>query len=59
LVNFSEVVSHVDVFDNMGRRVLSADNTTSVSLSDMRKGLYTMRITTEQCTVLRKVVKQR
>ncbi len=59
VVNFSEFVSHVDVFDNMGRRVLSADNTTSVSLSDMRKGLYTMRITTEQGTVLRKVVKQR
>lgn len=59
VVNFSEFVSHVDVFDNMGRRVLSADNITSVSLSDLRKGLYTMRITTEQGTVLRKVVKQR
>lgn len=59
IVNFSEFVNHVDVFDNMGRRVLSADNITSINLGDMRKGLYTLRITTEQGTVLRKVVRQR
>jgi len=58
-VNFSEEVRHVEVYDNMGRRVLSADNTFTLDISAMRKGLYTMRITTEQGTVLRKVVKQR
>lgn len=59
LVNFSEEVRHVEAYDNMGRRVLSADNTYTLDISAMRKGLYTLRITTEQGTVLRKVIKQR
>ena len=58
-VNFSEEVRHVEVYDNTGRRVLSADNTYNLDLSAMRKGLYTLRLTTEQGTVLRKVIKQR
>ena len=59
IVNFSEEVRHVEAYDNMGRRVLSADNTYTLDLSAMCKGLYTLRITTEQGTVLRKVIKQR
>ena len=58
-VNFSQEVRHVEVYDNMGRRVLSDDNTYTLDLSAMRKGLYTLRLTTEQGTVLRKVIKQR
>ncbi|MBO4740960.1 MAG: C10 family peptidase [Bacteroidales bacterium] len=59
IVNFSEEVKHVDVFDNMGRRVSYSDNTYTIDISSLRKGLYTLRITTEQGTVIRKVVKQK
>ena len=59
IVNFSEVVKHVEVYDNMGRRVAKADNTFTLDISDKSKGLYTLRVTTQQGTVIRKVVKQR
>ena len=43
----------------MGRRVAKADNTFTLDISDKSKGLYTLRVTTQQGTVIRKVVKQR
>ena len=58
LVNFSQEVRHVEVYDNTGRRVLTADNVSSVNLHQMHKGLYTLRIVTENGTIVRKVVKQ-
>lgn len=59
LVNFSQEAKLVEVYDNTGRRVLSAKNAATINIDHLHKGLYTLRITTDGGTAVRKVVKQR
>ena len=58
IVNFSDHVQHVDVYNNMGHNVLSADNATSIDMSNLRKGLYIIRLTTDQGSAMRKVIRK-
>lgn len=59
LVNLSEVVSRVEVYDFSGRMVMAEENVNSVNLSSQANGVYIFRITTNDNSVItKKVVKK-
>lgn len=58
-VNFSEAVKHVEVYDNTGRKIMSADDAESIDISNLKAGFYALRITTDNGILIKKVVKQR
>ena len=55
---FSTLNSKVEVLDLVGRRVATFENTTTLDLSALPNGTYTLRITTPQGTTLKKIVKE-
>lgn len=59
LVNLSEVVSRVEVYDFSGRMVMADENVNSINLSSQANGVYVFRITTTNNNVItKKVVKK-
>ena len=59
LVNLSEVVSHVEIYDFSGRMVMADENVNSVNLNTQANGVYVFRITTTNNNVItKKVVKK-
>lgn len=59
LVNLSEVVSRVEVYDFSGRMVMAEENVNSVNLSSQANGVYIFRIITNDNSVIaQKVVKK-
>lgn len=59
LVNLSEVVSHVEIYDFSGRMVMADENVNSINLSSQANGVYIFRITTNDNSVIaQKVVKK-
>ena len=59
LVNLSEVVSRVEIYDFSGRMVMAEENVNSINLSSQANGVYIFRITTNDNSVItQKVVKK-
>lgn len=58
LVNLSEVVSHVEIYDFSGRMVMADENVNSVNLNTQANGVYIFRITTTNNVITKKVVKK-
>ncbi|PXY46008.1 T9SS type A sorting domain-containing protein [Flavobacterium hydrophilum] len=55
-VNGVENVKSITVFDVAGKQVLSADNTSSVNLSLQPKGVYVVKVETENGSATKKVL---
>ncbi|MBQ9472977.1 MAG: T9SS type A sorting domain-containing protein [Bacteroidales bacterium] len=51
-------VQRVEVLDIVGRKVAEFTNTNVLDLTNLAEGAYTLRITTDKATVIRKVVKK-
>jgi hypothetical protein len=51
-------VSTIEVFDMMGVRVLLREKSNKVDMTNLPAGTYTMRITLDYGTVIRKVVRE-
>ncbi len=50
-------LQRVDIFDQMGRQLMSA-TTSKINLSALPRGTYTLRITTHQGVAIKKILKQ-
>lgn len=56
VVNSTDGVKSITVFDTTGKKILSASNTTTVNLSNQAKGIYLVQVQTENGSTTKKVV---
>lgn len=57
-ITLSQYAEKVEVLDNVGRLVAVAEGVINMDLSDLTDGTYTLRISTNDCVVIKKIVKR-